>query len=232
LSKPGTITVKAGCARRPTGTGQRRPGARTREASLDRARARFKPAPVGRMARDRTLPLHLLHHEVTPADLAGVTASMRVMPAVDGYECLRQPVAAGDGTGGPAGEHRGRFRDLLFISPSRCPSRSWLRPPRASRRGSALRCRNHHLGVRAVSWFCGRHGGRAELFAGAGVITNYFLNLTDNYELAEPGGRGCPPLSAAVDCAVPRPGDRWRLLLTGGLRGTAPYSARPGRDRG
>jgi hypothetical protein len=168
LSKPGTITVKAGCARRPTGTGQRRPGARTREASLDRARARFKLAPVGRMARDRTLPLHLLHHEVTPADLAGVTVSMRVMPAVDGYECLRQPVAAGDGTGGQVASiavvsgtccssHPEQV-PITFVAPtaSRISSRlsSPLQEPPPRRPGRVLVLRSP--------------GGRAELFAGAG----------------------------------------------------------------
>ena len=40
---------------------------------------------------------HLLHHEVTPAHLTGVTVSMRVMSAGDGYKYLLQSVAAGDG---------------------------------------------------------------------------------------------------------------------------------------
>ncbi|HUA49564.1 MAG TPA: MobF family relaxase [Solirubrobacteraceae bacterium] len=40
---------------------------------------------------------HLLHHEVTPAHLTGVTVSMRVMSAGSGYEYLLQSVAAGDG---------------------------------------------------------------------------------------------------------------------------------------
>jgi hypothetical protein len=38
-----------------------------------------------------------LHDEVPPAHLAGVTVSMRVMSAGDGYEYLLQSVAAGDG---------------------------------------------------------------------------------------------------------------------------------------
>ncbi len=38
-----------------------------------------------------------MHHEVTPAHLTGVTVSMRVMSAGDGYRYLLQSVAAGDG---------------------------------------------------------------------------------------------------------------------------------------
>jgi conjugative relaxase-like TrwC/TraI family protein len=38
-----------------------------------------------------------LHHEVTPAHLTGVTVSMRVMSAGDGYRYLLSSVAAGDG---------------------------------------------------------------------------------------------------------------------------------------
>jgi conjugative relaxase-like TrwC/TraI family protein len=38
-----------------------------------------------------------LHHEVTPAHLTGVTVSMRVMSAGNGYQYLLQSVAAGDG---------------------------------------------------------------------------------------------------------------------------------------
>jgi predicted transglutaminase-like cysteine proteinase len=38
-----------------------------------------------------------LHHGVTPAHLTGVTVSMRVMSAGDGYQYLLQSVAAGDG---------------------------------------------------------------------------------------------------------------------------------------
>ena len=40
---------------------------------------------------------HLLHREVTPAHLTGVTVSMRVMSAGDGYQYLLQSVGAGDG---------------------------------------------------------------------------------------------------------------------------------------
>lgn len=40
---------------------------------------------------------HLLHHEVPPAHLTGVTVSMRVMSAGYGYKYLLQSVAAGDG---------------------------------------------------------------------------------------------------------------------------------------
>ena len=38
-----------------------------------------------------------MHHEVPPAHLTGVTVSMRVMSAGDGYKYLLQSVAAGDG---------------------------------------------------------------------------------------------------------------------------------------
>jgi len=38
-----------------------------------------------------------LHHEVTPAHLTGVTVSMRVMSAGDGYKYLLQSVGASDG---------------------------------------------------------------------------------------------------------------------------------------
>jgi hypothetical protein len=38
-----------------------------------------------------------LHHEVPTAHLTGVTVSMRVMSAGDGYKYLLQSVAAGDG---------------------------------------------------------------------------------------------------------------------------------------
>ena len=47
--------------------------------------------------RTQRTPAHLLHHEVTPAHLTGVTVSMRVMSAGDGYRYLLQSVAAGDG---------------------------------------------------------------------------------------------------------------------------------------
>jgi conjugative relaxase-like TrwC/TraI family protein len=61
-----------------------------------------------------------LHHEVAPAHLTGVTVSMRVMSAGDGYKYLLQSVAAGDG-------HRSLTEPLIrYYAEKGCPPGYWL----------------------------------------------------------------------------------------------------------
>jgi conjugative relaxase-like TrwC/TraI family protein len=61
-----------------------------------------------------------LHHEVPAAHLTGVTVSMRVMSAGDGYQYLLQSVAAGDG-------HRSLTQPLIaYYSEKGCPPGYWL----------------------------------------------------------------------------------------------------------
>jgi conjugative relaxase-like TrwC/TraI family protein len=61
-----------------------------------------------------------LHHEVTPAHLTGVTVSMRVMSAGDGYKYLLQSVAAGDG-------HRSLTQPLIaYYTEKGTPPGYWI----------------------------------------------------------------------------------------------------------
>jgi hypothetical protein len=61
-----------------------------------------------------------LHHEVPAAHLTGVTVSVRVMPAGDGYRYLLQSVAAGDG-------HRSLTQPLIaYYTDKGCPPGYWL----------------------------------------------------------------------------------------------------------
>lgn len=61
-----------------------------------------------------------MHHEVAPAHLTGVTVSMRVMSAGDGYKYLLQSVAAGDG-------HRPLTQPLIaYYAEKGTPPGYWL----------------------------------------------------------------------------------------------------------
>jgi conjugative relaxase-like TrwC/TraI family protein len=76
--------------------------------------------PSSRLLLDPPAGPHLLHHEVPAAYLTGVTVSMRVMSAGDGYRYLLQSVAAGDG-------HRSLTTPLIaYYTEKGTPPGYWL----------------------------------------------------------------------------------------------------------